>query len=185
MAILCTIRTRDDIPEDIRDTPIGWLLRYHDLGEPHRVHERPEVLVGMCMDHRKSLRIPPNFAYILRAGGANFRRHEFKVSFAIAVGGVRHFALIGHSQCGMVGLRGRRDAFIKGLVENAGWDAEAAAAHFDRFAPEFEIADAADFVREEAIRLARLYPEVRIVPMYYEVESGLISIVSTEELASR
>ncbi|TVQ60229.1 MAG: carbonic anhydrase [Phycisphaerales bacterium] len=185
MAQFVPIRTVDDIPENIRDTPIGWLLRYHDLGEEHRVHERPEVLVGMCMDHRKSLRIPPNFAYILRSGGANFRRHEFKVSFAIAVGGVRHFALIGHSQCGMVDLESRREQFIKGLVANAGWDADAAAAHFDRFAPEFEIADAADFVLEEAIRLAGLYPAVRIVPMFYEVESGLISIVTAELPVSR
>lgn len=185
MAILKPIRTPEDIPADIRGTPLEKLLRYHNFDEPHAEHPVPEMLVGMCMDHRKSLRIPPNFAYILRAGGANFRRHEFKVSFAIGVGGVRYFALIGHSQCGMVGLRQRRDQFIRGIVENAGWNADQAAAHFDRYAPEFEIPDAADFVREEAARLARLYPGVKIVPMFYEVETGLLSIVEPADVSAR
>lgn len=185
MAELQHINSPEDIPAEIRGTPLELLLRYHNLDEPHAEHPTPEILVGMCMDHRKSLRIPPNFAYILRAGGANFRRHEFKVSFAIGVGGVKHFALIGHSQCGMVGLRARREQFIAGLVANAGWDAEMAAKHFDRYAPEFEIADAADFVREEAARLARLYPEVKIVPMFYEVETGLLSIVEPADDSAR
>lgn len=59
------------------------------------------------MDHRVRLRIPENFAYILPTGGGNLRHSEFKVSFAIAVGGVRAIALIGHSYCGMAGVAAR------------------------------------------------------------------------------
>ena len=34
----------------------------------------------MCMDNRKQLRLPDNFAYILRTGGGNIRYSEFKIS---------------------------------------------------------------------------------------------------------
>jgi len=66
----------------------------------------------MCMDNRKHLHMPDNFAFIIRTGGANLRYSEFKVSYAIAVGGVRHIALIGHSKCGMVNLAARKEAFV-------------------------------------------------------------------------
>ena len=46
------------------------------------------LLVGMCMDNRRHVYIPDNFAFIIRSGGANLRCSEFKVSYAIAVGQV-------------------------------------------------------------------------------------------------
>ena len=81
------------------------------------------------------MRIPENFAFIIRSGGANLRYSEFKVSYAIAVGRVLHIALIGHNNCGMVNLHDRRTAFIEGLAENAGWDKARAEEHFTYFAP--------------------------------------------------
>src|SRR5208283_216515 len=100
------IESEADIPERWRITPIGALLRYHNLRArlPGRA-ERPELLIGMCMDSRKHLRIPDNFAFILRTGGANMRLAEFRVSYAIAVGGVRAVALLGHTNCGMSGIK--------------------------------------------------------------------------------
>src|SRR5512145_520094 len=143
---LMGVRSEDDIPDEHRTTPIGELLRYHNLEAPFARHERAAVLVGMCMDNRKQLHIPENFAFILRTGGGNLRPSEFKVSYAIAVGGVRHIALIAHTQCGMVGLTARREQFIQGLVAGAGWDADFAAQHFDSYAPLFEIGSELDFV---------------------------------------
>jgi len=98
------------------------------------------------MNNRKHLRIPETFAYIIRSGGANLRYSEFKVSYAIAVSGVRSIALIGHNQCGMVNLVARRDQFIQGLVENAGWDWdwEWVEERFMHFAPMFEIGNEVD-----------------------------------------
>ncbi len=32
---------------------------------------RARLLIGMCMDNRKVLRTPDNFAYVIRGGGAN------------------------------------------------------------------------------------------------------------------
>ncbi len=172
MKRLIPIESADDVPAAYRDTPIGDLVRYHNLGAEHRDYERAELLVGMCMDHRKRLRIPDNFAYILRSGGGNLRPSEFKVSYAIAVGGVRALALLGHSGCGMVNLASRREQFVKGLVAGAGWSAEVAEQHFLQFAPLFEIGDEVDFVIAEARRLRLRYPKITVAPLMYQLEDG-------------
>ena len=171
------IRSESDIPERYRDTPIGELLRYHDLGVPRdRRADKPRLLIGMCMDSRKHLRIPDNFAFILRTGGANLRLSEFRVSYAIAVGGVRAIALMGHTNCGMSGLADRRAAFVEGLID-AGWTRAAAEQHFDTLAPEHEIGPEGDFVRAEAWRLRALYPKVLVAPMLYRVEDDTVALL--------
>lgn len=171
------IKSEADIPERWGATPIGALLRYHNLGAqlPPRA-ERPELLIGMCMDSRKHLRIPDNFAFILRTGGANLRLAEFRVSYAIAVGGVRAIALIGHTNCGMSGLIDRREPFIKGLVD-VGWTRAAAEEHFDRFAPQHEIGPEGDFIRAETRRLRALYPKVEVAPLLYRVEDNSVALL--------
>lgn len=175
MSPLIEIRSVADIPERWRAGPIGRLLRYHDLKEPLPGRaEKPELLIGMCMDSRKHLRVPDNFAFILRTGGANLRLSEFRVSYAIAVGGVRAIALIGHTNCGMSGLAARREPFVEGLVA-AGWTREAAEAHFDLHAPEHEIGAEADFIRAEARRLRALYPRIEVAPLLYRIEDDTIA----------
>ncbi|MDE2292509.1 MAG: carbonic anhydrase [Elusimicrobia bacterium] len=167
-----------DIPAPYASGPIGDLLRYQNLDAPLPKVERAELLVGMCMDYRKHLRIPENFAYIIRTGGANLRYSEFKVSYAIAVGGVRAIVLIGHTQCGMVGLMNRQKAFIDGLVEKAGWDREAAEQHFMHYAPMFEVGSEVDFVLTEAKRLRSRYPRVEVAPLIYKVEDNRLYLIS-------
>jgi carbonic anhydrase len=157
-----------------RDTPIGLLLEYHNLQRPFETYNQAQLLIGMCMDHRKHLHIPDNFAYIIRAGGANLRYSEFKVSYAIAVGGVRCIALFGHTHCGMVNLHANREAFIEGLVEKAGWEREWAEQHFMHFAPMFEIGNEIDFVLSEAKRLRLRYPKILIAPLLYRMEDNLL-----------
>jgi carbonic anhydrase len=172
----------NDVPPAYRDTPIADLLAYHNLKAPHRQHAQAELLIGMCMDNRVVLRVPDNFAYILRAGGANFQRVEFKVSFAVAVGGVRAMCLIGHDQCGMVGLRARRQTFVDGLVNNGGWKRLDAEQHFDKYAAVFEIGDPAQFVLSEVRRLRERYPAVTVAPLFYQIRDGLLyQIVESDE----
>jgi len=168
------VESEKDIPGRLRGTPIGELLEYHNLGRELIPLPAPCLLIGMCMDHRKHLRIPDNFAYILRAGGANLRYSEFKVSYAIAVGGVRAIALMGHNSCGMVNLHSKRDAFINGLIQNAGWDSEYAEQHFMHFAPMFEIGNEVDFVLSEAKRLRLRYPKILIAPLIYRIDDNLL-----------
>lgn len=171
------IQAPEDVPAVYRGTPIGDLLEYHNLSKPFDSFNAAQLLVGMCMDSRKQLRIPENFAFILRAGGGNLRYSEFKVSYAIAVGGVRYIALIGHTQCGMVNLEARKDLFIEGLKEGAGWQASEAETYFRQFAPLFEIGNEIDFVASEAHRLRQRYPKILIAPMIYRVEDGLLYLV--------
>ena len=177
---LLAVQATEEIPPQYDNTPIGRLLEYHNLNRPFEKYKQAELLVGMCMDHRKHLHIPDNFSYIIRSGGANLRYSEFKVSYAIAVGGVQHIALIGHNNCGMVNLVARKEAFIAGLVETAGWERDRAEAHFMNYAPMFEIGDEIDFVASEAERLRKRYPKIQIAPMLYRVEDNQLYLVKEE-----
>lgn len=170
---LIKIESENDIPAEYRGTPVERLLAWQDLGAPHENVARAEILIGMCMDNRKVLRIPENFAFVIRSGGANLRHNEFKVSFAVAVGGVRTIALAVHNHCGMVGLSERRQQFVEGLVDS-GWDEEAAEQHFNAYAPLFEIGNEIDFALSEARRLRDRYPKVLVAPLLYNVEDNLL-----------
>ncbi len=174
---LIDIQSRDDIPAEYRDTPVGDLLEYHNLDRPHKAYSSAQLLIGMCMDNRKHLHIPDNFAYIIRAGGANLRYSEFKVSYAISVGGVRCIALMGHSQCGMVNLVSRKEQFIRGLVEGAGWERRSAEEHFLQSAPMFEIGNEISFTLDEVLRLRRRYPKILVAPMFYRVEDTRLYLI--------
>jgi carbonic anhydrase len=175
---LITITRPDDIFKEYRDTPIGLLLEYHNLDRSPDTYIKAQLLVGMCMDNRKHLHIPDNFAFIIRTGGANLRYSEFKVSYAIAVGDVGYIALIGHNNCGMVNLVSRKDVFIDGLVEKAGWNRESAEEHFMHFAPMFEIGNEIDFVMSEAKRLRLRYPKIMLAPMLYKVEDNKLYLIN-------
>jgi len=168
------VKSTDDIFPAYMNTPVGLLLEYHNLLRPLDVHTEAEILIGMCMDNRKHLQIPDNFAYIIRSGGGNLRYSEFKVSYAIAIGNVRHIALIAHNHCGMVNLISRRSKFINGLVEKAGWEKEWAEEHFMHFAAMFEIGNEIDFVLGEAKRLRLRYPGISVAPLFYRVEDNLL-----------
>ncbi len=169
---LMPVDSEKDIPRRYTNTPIGLLLQYHNLARAHDPYSSAQLLIGMCMDNRKHLSIPDNFAYIIRAGGANLRYSEFKVSYAVAVGGVKAIALIGHTQCGMVNLIARKAQFVHGLVESAGWTEDMATDHFMHFAPMFEIGNEFDFTLSEAKRMRLRYPKILVAPMIYKVEDN-------------
>jgi carbonic anhydrase len=174
---LLTIASADDVPLQYRSTPIALLLEYHNLEREFGSYTNAELLIGMCMDNRKHLHVPDNFAFIIRAGGANLRYSEFKVSYAIAVGGVRCIALIGHTQCGMVDLIARKEQFIQGLVNAAGWSRQSAEEHFLQFAPTFEIGNETDFIVSEVKRLRFRYPKILVAPLLYRVEDNRLYLI--------
>jgi len=169
-----------DILPRYRGTPIEWLLRYHNLGEPLPASSgRAQLLVGMCMDDRKDLVIPNEFAFVLRAAGGNLRDHAFDISYAVAIGGVSAIALLAHTNCGMVGVSRKRAAFVEGLVARGGWDERRAGEHFDESVAVYEIEDALTFVVEETRRLRAVYPAVLVAPLLYRVEDDrLLQIVN-------
>jgi carbonic anhydrase len=172
MERLIPVTSAEEILPEYRETPVGELLEYHNLERPLEMPPQPRMLVGMCMDYRKHLRIPENFAFIIRTGGANLRYSEFKVSYAIGVGGVTTIALIGHTNCGMVNIMARKETFVRNLATNAGWTEQEADEHFMTFAPMFEIGNEIDFVLGEAARLRLRYPRVTVAPLIYRVEDN-------------
>ena len=174
---LIDVTTLESILPQYRGSPIGRLLEYHNLNRPLDDYTAAQVLIGMCMDHRKRLRLPVNFAYIIRSGGANLQNSEFKISYAIAIGGVKAIALIGHTQCGMVNLLAKKEQFIRGLVQDAGWEMESAEAHFMHFAPMLEIGNEIDFVLSEVKRLRTRYPQILVAPLLYRVEDHRLYLV--------
>lgn len=175
---LIAVARRADIPRKYRGTPVGLLLEYQNLDRKFEQYSQAQLLVGMCMDNRKHLHIPENFAYILRTGGANLRYSEFKVSYAIAVGGVRCIALIGHDQCGMVNLMSRKELFISGLVKGAGWDRERAEEHFMNLAPMHEIDNEIEFTLSETGRLNRKYPKIMVAPLFYRLNEDKLYCIA-------
>lgn len=174
MPQILPVTSPNDILEEYKNTPVGRLLEYHNLNRNLDHYEKAELLVGMCMDNRKQLRLPDNFAYVLRTTGANMRHNEFRVSFAIGVGGVSQIALVAHTNCGMVKLSGKYNAFVRGMIDVAGWDEQRAKDYFFTYAPFFEIEDEVEFVMLEAQRLRDRYPKVTVVPLLYKVEDGLL-----------
>ncbi len=174
---LIPIITKNDILSEYKETPIGLLLEYHNLDRDFENYSNAQLLVGMCMDNRKHLHMPDNFAFIIRSGGANLRYSEFKVSFAISVGEVKHIALIAHSNCSMVNLISKKTQFINKLSENGGWTVEQAEEHFNNYAPMFEINNEIDFILSETQRLRQRYPKVQIAPMYYKLEDNLLYLI--------
>lgn len=174
---LIKVASKKDIFPEYQETPIGLLLEYQNMNREYQSYRDAELLVGMCMDNRKHLHIPENFAYIIRTGAGNLRYSEFKVSYAVSVGRVKAIALLAHDQCGMVGLMSKKDEFINGLVENAGWDRHWAEEHFLSFAPLFEIGNEIDFVLSEAQRLRNRYPKILIAPLFYNLEDNQLYLI--------
>ena len=175
---LTEIKNSKDIFQEYRQTPIGLLLEYHNLNKPLDPFTEAQLLIGMCIDNRKNLNIPDNFAFIIRSGGANLKFSEFKISYAIAVGNIKHIALIAHNNCGMVNLKARKDNFISGLEKNAGVNRKWAEEHFIRFEPIFEIGNEIDFVISEAQRLRSVYPKIIVAPMFYDVDDQALHLIN-------
>ena len=77
----------------------------------------------------------------------------------------------------MVNLISRKEQFINGLINKAGWDKEAAEDHFMHFAPMFEIGNEIDFTTSEANRLRLRYPKITVAPMLYKVEDNRLYLI--------
>ncbi len=171
MPSLIPVHAAIEILPKYRGTPIEWLLRYHNLKETLPASsDHAQLMVGMCMDHRKDLTLPNEFAYVLRTAGGNLRGREFEISYAIAVGGISTVALLAHTDCGMAHLMEKRESFVRGLVARGGWDEASADRQFAEQASRYEIGDPVQFVLSEARRLQNLYSSLLVAPLMYTVE---------------
>jgi carbonic anhydrase len=178
---LVPVSSVGDILPRYRGTSVERLFRYHNLEEPLPPSTgHAEMLIGMCMDHRKDLRLPREFAYVLRAAGGNLQGSEFEVSYAVGVGRVSAIALLAHTDCGMVGVFKKRDVFVRGLVEWGGTQEEVAVRHFAKHAARYEIGDPIEFVVAEAARIQNDYPRLLVAPLLYTVEDDRLVQITSE-----
>ncbi|MBI1858434.1 MAG: carbonic anhydrase [Candidatus Melainabacteria bacterium] len=174
---LQSVFSEENIPKNIIGTPFADLIRYHNFATKFKDYEKAELAVVMCMDNRKQLKIPNKFAYILRTAGARVTGSEFKLSFAIGFADIKHVALIGHTNCGMVNLQSKKEKTVSGLIEHAGWTKEQAENHFTSYAPFFEIENEVEFTASEAKRLKEKYPKISFLPMIYKVEDYKLYLI--------
>jgi len=177
MERLIQISDKKQIPEEYRGTPIASLLEYHNLGEPYTDYSTAQMLIGACMDFRVRFQIPLNYAFMIRTGGANMKNMEFKISYAISVGGIKYIAIIGHSDCAMTKITINKNVFIRGLVKQSKWSEKKAIKHFSDKSHVFEIKDEIDFTLKEVNRLKKLYGGITIVPMIYEIEDSKLYLI--------
>ena len=177
---LVEVKSKNDIFNEYKDTPIGRLLEYHNLNEKNEDIINAELLIGTCMDNRVQLNIPKNFAYVIRTGGSNLHNSSFYVSYALAVGGVSSIAIIVHSDCGMVNLGGRKEKIVNGIVRATGWKKIYAEDYFKSYVPVCEIVNEVNFAMSEVKRLRETYPNILIAPLLYNVEDDLLYLIDEQ-----
>lgn len=163
------VTTEEQIPQELRDTPVGDLLRFHNLGAPLPDVTHASLLVGTCMDNRIQLRLPPRWAFLLRSAGADLRAATFDIAAAVALRGVHAIAVVTHTDCAMAYAGKNRPAFVDGLV-STGWTRADAESLFETHAEERAIEDPVTFAFAEADRVRARFPGVLIVPLVYRVE---------------
>jgi SulP family sulfate permease len=174
---LFPVMSSDDVPIILRDTPLENLLKGQNLGlvDPPTTNA-PEMVVGMCIDFRKTLTIPRDWAFIIRREGANMDGAEFAIALAISKG-VRHMALIAHNDCAMANTAQHRKQFVEVLSNEIGWEGKKAEEFFDEHARSREIGNEIDFVLQEAQRIEGLFPGLRVLPLLFRVDDGKLYLI--------
>jgi carbonic anhydrase len=174
---ILAVESADSVPAILRNTPIDALLRSHNLGEfDIATGSSPELIIGKCIDYRKSLRLPRDWAYILRREGANMHGAEFAIALGLTQG-IKYMALIAHNSCAMANVEDMKERFLKVLVDNHGWDEDLAEQMFIHNATLKGINNEIDFVLGEAKRIRELFTGLVIVPMLYRVEDDRLYLI--------
>ncbi len=173
---LTAVHAETDILPAWRGTPVAELLALHNLGAAARRYAHPQILIATCLEQQTPLRIPAGFAISLHTAAANLKRDPFKLSWAIGVGQVSAIAVVGHTGCGLTGLREQRDEFIGRMIDAAGWERPAAEQHFDHWSDLFAIEDPASFVAAEAARLQIRYPKIPVAALLYDTADQLLQV---------
>ncbi len=174
---LFPVLSTEEVPEALRGTPLETLLKGQNLGliDEHQAHGAA-LLIGMCIDFRNALSIPRDWAYIVRREGANMAGAVFAVALALSKG-VRYMALIAHNNCAMANTSEHREQFIDVLTKGFSWESDRAVEFFDSHSLSREIGNELDFVVEEADRIEKLFPGLKVVPLLFRVEDSHLYLI--------
>lgn len=174
---LVEIKKIDDIPSSLRNTPVEELIRcqnFYEVTTDGALYG--DMIVGMCIDYRRQVHLPKNCSCVIRTPGANMQDSEFSIALAIAAG-IKIMALVVHNKCQMEDPYRRRERFVETLRAEQLWTTEQAEQFFEQKAGALEIDDPVDFAVTECRRLKNLFPKLRLVPLYYNVDNDRIFLI--------
>ncbi len=168
------IKSQDDLPKKWHGSPIEEFVGAHNWETPisRKSATNPSLLIVSCIEFRFQPEIPPYFAYVIRSGGgriSNIAGSEFAISYILAKG-VRHFALVGHNDCGMTKVYQFRPKLVEALVEQ-GWEETKAQRFIDDNADNFAIGDEIDALEQEYLRLKESFKNIEIAPLFVSLSS--------------
>ncbi|MBY0549772.1 MAG: SulP family inorganic anion transporter [Candidatus Obscuribacterales bacterium] len=173
---LVGIERIEDIPGSIRGTPFEDLLACQNFFDPDAKTSGTEMIIGLCTDYRAQGHLPKTCTFVVRSPGANMQDSEFSIALAIS-SGVKFMALVVHNRCVMSNPFERRERFVTMLQEEHAWSAEKAETFFEQKAGALEIEDPIDFAISEASRLRTLFPSLRVVPLFYNVDNDKMYVI--------
>ncbi len=162
--LLHAVESREDIPEQWRDTPIESLLMSQNFGWPIQSSGKPEVLIATCIEFRYALPIPRMYAYVIRRASGRVIGSEFSVGYTL-VHGVKYLVMIGHNDCGMSKVIDRAPLVVDAFVEQ-GWERDAAKDYVDKQISRHAIDDELTALREEYLRLRTIFRKLVIAPLF-------------------
>lgn len=154
----------ENIPERWRGTPIDSLIQSHNFDVPIESTGVPQLLVATCIEFRFQPRVPSFYAYEIRRASGRVLGAEFTVTYALAKG-VKHMALIGHNDCGMTKVAENANLMIDTLVAQE-WPRDEAERYVQSRGPRHAISDEVDALRDEYVRLRRLFRHLEIAPLF-------------------
>lgn len=162
--VLLEFQTREDIPEEWLDTPIGSFILSQNFGWPIQTTGTPQLTIATCIEFRYSLPIPRMYAYVIRRASGRIIGSEFSVAYTLAKG-VKHLLMIGHNDCGMSHIDENGPLVINALIEQ-GWSEETARAYVAKHGARHAINDELDSLRIEYERIRKLFPKLVIAPLF-------------------
>lgn len=174
---LIEINSIDQIPVIIRGTPVEELIKCQNFYEASTENPKQvDLIVGTCTEYRRQLHLPKNCAFVIQNAGASMYEMEFSIAMALSTG-IRHMALIVHSNCIVSSPYLKKEHFVQTLTNTHKWTSDSAETFFDANAGFFEIEEPVDFALEQTERLSELFGGLVIVPLVYNVENSRLYLI--------
>jgi carbonic anhydrase len=162
--LLTSIESVSDVPAQWKGTPIECFIMAQNFGWPIQATGKVELLVSTCIEFRYALPIPRMYSYVIRRASGRVLGSEFSVGYTLAQG-VKYLALIGHNDCGMTKAIANSERVVAALVDQ-GWDEDLAQRYVDAQLKRHSIHDELDALREEFIRMKRVFRKLIIAPLF-------------------
>jgi carbonic anhydrase len=162
--LLITVDSSVDIPAEWQNTPIAALIIAQNFGWPIQASGKAELLIATCIEFRYALPVPRMYAYVIRRASGRVIGSEFSVGYTLAHG-VKYLVLIGHNDCGMSKLVEKAPLVVNAFVEQ-GWSRDAAEEYVAKQAKRHSIDDELGALKEEYLRLRKIFPRIVIAPLF-------------------